>query len=253
MRPKDGRDAELWIGEIDNRFGVHVRMTQQYTEMGIITPMTRASARGGRNVYGARSIVELLVAKRLARDGMRLHEVLKVMKWLQSTSVKLVKYPDDTDSLNWYEDNGEFTRRSRDSRMEQEWWGPELLFSPFPDWEVASAYFDKVRGYPELPQTGEEWISYWESIVQLVLIRHQTGLSALTVVIPKRWISAEPGRFRRVLRWFNQVTGVTAEPVLRGGHDPLTTLRIIDVAMIKRLVADKLMNPPETEEEVPDE
>jgi len=193
------------------------------------------------------------MANRLVRDGMRLHEAAKVMNWLRSTSVKLVKYPDDTNGLNWYKDSEESTRRSRDSRVGQEWWGAELLFSPFPDEEVATAYFDKVRAYPELPQTGEEWVSYWESIVQLVLIRHQTGLSALTVVIPKRWISAEPGRFRRVLRWFNQVTGVTAEPVLRGGNDPLSTLRIIDVAMIKRLVADKLMNPPKTEEEVPDE
>ncbi len=122
-----------------------------------------------------------------------------------------------------------------------------LIFSPFPEWEVATAYFRKIRSYPELPQTGAEWISYWESIVQLVLIRHETGLSPLTVVIPKRWISAEPGRFRRVLRWFNQVTGVAAEPVLRGGNDPLSTIRIIDVAMIKRLVAGKLLNPPETE------
>lgn len=244
MRHSDGSDAELWIGDIENRFGIHQRMTQHYTELGIITPMTRAQARGGRNVYGARSITQLLVARRLARDGMRLHEVVKVINWLLSTSVKLVKYPHDPTDLNWYEDSGEFTWVSGDPRAEQEWWWPELLFSPFPDEELASTYFSKVRGYPELPQTDEEWISYWESIVQLVLIRHQTGLSALTVVIPKRWISTEPGRFRRVLRWFNQVTGVAAEPVLRGGNDPLTTLRIIDVAMIKRLVADKLMNPP---------
>ena len=251
MRQSDGMDAELWIRDIATRFGVHARMTQHYTEMGIITPMTRASVRGGRNLYSSRQVVQLLVARRLARDGMRLHEVVKVMNWLQSTNVKLVKYPDDTDGLNWYENDEELTGISGDSRAGEEWWGPELLFSPFPEWEVATAYFDKIRGYPELPQTGAEWISYWESIVQLVLIRHKTGLSPLTVVIPKRWLSAEPGRFRRVLRWFNQVTGVAAEPVLRGGDDPLTTLRIIDVGMIKGLVAEKLLNPPETGEEVP--
>lgn len=253
MPYRGGRDTEMWVGAVEILFGIRKRLTQEYTELNLITPLKHTKARGGRNIYGPSEIVQLLMAKRLVEDGMLISEVEKVMNWLLSTSVKVVRYPQDPETLNWYEDSGEFKWISGDPRAEQDWWWPELLLSPFPDEEVASSYFNKVRGYPELPQTDREWVSYWNSMVQLIVLRYQTGLSAISVAIPKRWISAEPGHFRRVLKWLNQVTGVTAEPVLRGGDDPLSTIRIIDVAKLKRLVAGKLLGPPEEVEGTTDE
>ncbi len=257
MRRPEGEYAELWVSDIQRLFGIEPRVVQEYwsKENRIVRPASTAIGQGGRNVYRAKEIVKLLVAKQLAESGMKLEEVQKVIGWMETKTVKLVRYPHDPRDLQRFIDTGEYKWTSGDPRGEEPGWWEAVTFDPFPDSELAATYYAKLRGYSETPTSGFEWQNYWGEVAQFVLIdRYRTGLTSLQVLIPLRWLHSQEGRFIRIHDWFNRVVGDLAfEPVLRWGHDPLSTIRIIDVAMFKRLVADRLLNPPEEEGEVTDE
>lgn len=253
MRRPGGASAELWVSDIHRLFGVEIRATQEYwsKEHRIVRPTITASARGGRHVYGPREVVMLLTAKQLAEDGLKLDEVHKVINWMESSPVQMVMYPHDPADPKRHEGKGEFRRLTGSPRTAQMNRWQTATFDPFPGPEIAEAYFGPRRGYPRLPKVMKGWTDYWRSMAQFVFVdRYRANLPSIQVLIPVRWLHAEYGRFRHILRWFNRITGELAfEPVLRDGHTQLSTIRMIDVAMVKRHVAEKLLGMPGTEEE----
>ncbi len=246
MRPTTGTSPELWVGDIQEKFGIEPRVVQEYwsKRYKIVRPMRLASKQGGRHVYGRREIVELLMSKQLAESGMLLEEIERVMAWLGEKTVKLARYPDDPASFRRYADSGEFAWTSGDPRGEQEGWWRDVTFDPVPSAEIAAEYYGKIRGYPDPPTRPSAWSKYWGSVAQFILIdRYTMGLTSLQVLIPLRWLQSEQGRFKRIHRWFNLVMGdVAFEPVLVAGHASLTTVRMVDIAQIKKHVVDVLLS-----------
>ncbi|MFC1628528.1 MerR family transcriptional regulator [Gemmatimonadota bacterium] len=242
MRRPKGSSAELWIGDISRLFGIDPRVTQTYWSQKhrLVRPTVISTARGGRHVYGPREIVKLIMAKQLAEDGMMLDEIGRVISWMETAPVKMIVYPHDPADLA-ITDKSRGMRR--DQKVDQQDTWQTITFDPFPDPEMVAKCFIRQRGYPIPPSSTKAWMLYWRKVAQFVPVdRYRTGLDSLQVLIPIRWLHAEQGRFNNIRRWCNRVTGELAiEPVLRDEHAPLSTIRMIDVAMIKCQVAETLL------------
>lgn len=243
MRRPGGTRAELWVSDIHQLFGIEPRVTQEYwsKKHRIVRPTVTAAARGGRHLYGPREVVKLLVAKQLAEDGMKLYEVQKMIRWMETAPATMVMYPQYPVDL----DVADKSRRpSRDQNVGQQDRWQTIMFDPFPDPEIVAESFVRQRGYPIPPMGKKAWMLYWRKVAQFVPVdRYRSGLDSMQVLIPVRWLHAEQGRFRSVRRWFNRVAGELAiEPVLRDDHASLTTTRLIDVAAIKCRVAETLLS-----------
>ncbi len=248
MRRPEGEHAELWVSDIHNLFGIEPRVTQEYwsDKHRIVRPAVVASKPGGRNVYKAREVVKLLVAKQLAEEGMKLEEVQKVIRRMENKVVKMVKYPTVPNDLSVTPDLAEFKWSTGDPRGAVEGWWDGVTCDPFPDPEIATKYYAKQRGYPEMPTSAIEWKRYWGGVAQFILIDTLwSGVTTPIVLMPLHWLHSPHGRFIRIHDWFDRVIGGLAfEAVLRPGHEPLATFRILDIAQIKRKVADVLLGIP---------
>ncbi len=246
MRRPHGSSAELWISDIQKLFGIDPSVSQTYwsARHRIIRPTVIASERGGRNVYGPCEVVKLLVAKQLAEDGMKLDEVQKVIRWMETAPTMLVMYPEYPTDSNRSGSMDKSPQKSKNLGAGQQDTWQTITFDPFPDPETVAESFIRQRGYPRPPLSSKAWMLYWRKVAQFVSVdRYRTGLNSMQVLIPVRWLHAEQDRFRHTLRWFNRVTGELAiEPVLRDDQVPLTTTRLIDVAAIKCLVAETLLS-----------
>ena len=240
MRRPEGEHAELWVSDIHGLFGIEPRVTQEYwsDKHRIVRPAVVASKQGGRNVYKAKEVVKLLVAKQLAEGGMKLIEVQKVIRRLENKVVRMVRYPTDPSDL------AEFKWSSGDPQGTEDGWWDGVTCDPFPDPEIAAKYYQKQRGYPVMPTTALEWQRYWGGVAQFILIDTLwSGVTTPIVLMPLRWIHSPHGRFIRIHDWFNRVIGGLAfEAVLRPGHEPLATFRILDIAQHKFRVANVLLD-----------
>ena len=247
MRCIRGRDAELWVSEISDSFDMPVRLIQEYTRHGIITPKIPATGGGGRNVYGRVELVKLLIARSLAEGRMPWKEVREVIGWLEWKMVSMARYPDDPNDFVGLPDNGKFDITSWDPMSEDAGPWQKVSLDPLPSDEVAKAFYGKTRGYPEQPTNSEEWRSYWGNMAQFLDVdRCRTGLTTLEILIPHRWLNTEEGRFKGIKGWFNEVIGdLVFEPVLRDSGSPLSTVHILDLARIKKQVVDMLLSESE--------
>lgn len=239
-----GLDPELWINHVNDLLSIDPRVIQDYTAKGIVAPKQAAIKQGGRNIYGRIELTKIIAAKVLVESGMSLNEVKNVMKWVEREEVHVSYLRGVFGQEPW--------RGGDPNPPKVEDWSGTTTYDPFPPSPVKYAHFGASREYPRPPMNdGSEWIHYWGSVMHLLPVHEFYKKKSMSqILIPRKWLSPQASPPQEFNDWLIQVTGGwTVDVVLKEMNSELTAIRFLDLALLKKRVAEAILSLPASKAE----